>query len=398
MNVTVDHRPTPNKKLIRFLLLMMAPLPGIGVDLYVPSLPYLVHALHTTPSLIKLTIGLYLFGYAVGPILFGTLSDSYGRKKILYCGLIAYIASCLLIIAIPNIHVMLVLRFVQGFSIGALGAVYKAIASDVIEPGIEMRRFGAATSTTWAVGPMIAPFIGAYLLHYINWQACFVFLLGYAALVGLLFLAVPETNRQPVALNVGTVVKNYRIILRHKLFLAAVLCMGTTYSLITIFNVVGPFFIQKILGFSVLQFGHVALLMGAAFFLGGIFNRILVNKFSATSLVKANLILTMLFSVIMLILGIAFKSSIYYFTIPIFLVLFFAAGVFPAGLTMAMSLFPKMAGSASALTGFLFTLMTAIVASAASFLNSAHQTLMGIAYFALSALCLTIYILLTKTK
>lgn len=120
------------------LILFMSPLAGIGIDLYAPSLPWVAKALHVKADLIRLTMAMYLLGFALGPLLFGPLSDTYGRKKILVVGLVLYVMTCLLIIEFANIWVMLLMRFVQGFTAGGVGVISKAIITDTYTPGAEM--------------------------------------------------------------------------------------------------------------------------------------------------------------------------------------------------------------------------------------------------------------------
>lgn len=378
------------------VILFMVPLAGMGIDIYVPSLPAITTAFYTSMHLVKLTIAFYLFGYAVGPLLFGALSDSYGRKKILAIGVFLYIISCLLIIISGNIYFMLVMRFIQGFTIGAVGAIFKAIMSDSYDADTELHKISAMAATTWAIGPILAPFIGGYLQHYFGWQANFVFLIIYALLILFSLLIMPETNLQPIKLQGSSIVKNYLIVLRHPVFWSGVIGMGVVYSLIAIFNVVGPFLIQTVMHYSPIQFGHIALVMGFAFFLGGIFNRILVQKFNARFLVLSSILVMALASILLLILGLLFPPKLYYYIIPSFIILFFSAPIFPAGMAKSMSLFPKIAGSASAVMGFLFTAFTAITTVVASFLVSSNQISSAIAYLVLIAICFLAYQLLNK--
>jgi hypothetical protein len=98
----------------------------------------------------------------------------------------------------------------------------------------------------------------------------------------------------------------------------------------------------------------------------------------------------------MLVLGLFFPPDLYRYVIPVFFVLFFSSPVFPAGMAKSMSLFPQIAGSASALMGFLFTAFTGIITVIASFLVSSDQIASAITYFILIAICFVSYLLLNK--
>ncbi|MAZ77304.1 MAG: hypothetical protein CMF39_01325, partial [Legionellaceae bacterium] len=149
-----------------WVILFMVPFTGMGIDLYAPSLPWIMKAFGTTVTLTKLTIPMFLIGYALGPIFFGTLSDTYGRKPLLYWGLLLYVFSCFVMIVMPNIWVMLAMRIFQGAAAGSIGVAFRAMTSDTYKVGHELHKMGASIGTAWTLGPVIAPFIGSYLQHF----------------------------------------------------------------------------------------------------------------------------------------------------------------------------------------------------------------------------------------
>ena len=396
MKKTINLKEMPKPWYFTLLILFMVPLAGMGIDVYVPSLPTITTIFNTTANLTKLTLPLYLFGYAIGPLLFGVLSDAYGRKKILLYGLIFYIISCLLIVVFINIWFMLVMRFIQGFTVAAVAATFRAMVTDSYKAGNEMHKMASITVTVWAIGPIVAPFIGAYLQHYFGWQANFIFLMIYAMVIVISMLIIPETNTQPVALQWSTMLANYRTVIAHRVFWSGIIYMGVMYSMIVIFNIVAPFLIQTTLNYSVVQFGHIALLMGFAFFLGGIINRFLVEKFTAQFLILTSLSIVFTISIVMLLLGLFFPVNLYHYIIPVWLILFFSAPLLPAGMAKSMSLFPQMAGLANAVMGFSFITFTGIATVVASLFVSVNQIASAISYLVLIALCFLAYMLLHK--
>ena len=276
MNSQVAPQTVKRPWYFAVIVLAFVPFAGIGVDLYSPSLPWIQRAMHADPALIKLTISVYLLGYAIGPLFFGLLADIHGRKKILFGGLILYIFSCIGIVAFPNIQMMLGMRLLQGFAIGAAGVTSKAMIIDTYK-GEAMRKMGSMMAIIWAIGPVIAPFIGGYLQHYYGWHANFYFLMGYAVIILFASFSLPETLTNKIEMSKAVILHSYKTVLLSKPFWAGVIYMGVVYSIITIFNTVGPFFIQNVLHYSPIQFGHIALVMGLAFLFGGLLNRVLVN-------------------------------------------------------------------------------------------------------------------------
>ena len=387
MNVVQPKLP----KHFYLVILFMVPLTGMGIDLYAPSLPWIVGALHTTPSMVKLTIPMYLVGYAIGPTIFGAISDSFGRKITVYIGMAMYIFSCLFIIFIPNIWVMLAMRIFQGAGAGTLSLTFRSLVSDTLTPGPQMHKFSSMMAITWSVGPIVAPFIGGYLQSFFGWQANFIFFIVYAIIILLMMFTIPETIklRHPFALK--TTLNHYKIIVREPVFWGGILLMGIGYSSIVFFNVVGPFLIQAVLHYTPIDFGHIALIMGFGFFVGGIVNRKLLKSYSITKITPYALFFMMVFAVVMLLLGVFTSLNIWTYCVSSFLIFFAMACIFPVGMSRCMGLFPKMSGSANALTVFMFSGFTAIMAIMASFLKSSTMLPVAIVYVILGFVCVAAY-------
>lgn len=365
---------------LTFFILSIVPLMGMGIDLYAPSLPWMTSALHATPALIKLTIAMYLFGYAIGPIFGGTFSDIYGRRPILILGAFLYLFACVIVLLLPAIHLMLGMRFLQGIGAGLMAVCFRAMMTDSYDSGKDIQKMGAQVSAAWAVGPIIAPFIGGYLQHYFGWEANFVFFIIYATIALLVGFLIPETNQQKHFWNARHVLQQYRDILSHRIFWACVICMGAVYSMIVFFNVVGPFFIQNILHYNPVRFGYIALLMGFAFFLGNLLNRALVEKYDLRQLMQVGIALSLLGFTVLLVLGYLFRVNLYAYIIPIFFSILCSALIFPNAMSTVTSLFPKMAGAAGAMVGLIFSGITALATVFASYLQSGTQVPVAYAY------------------
>ena len=383
---------------LTMMVLFMVPMTGIGIDLYAPSLPWIVMAMHTSAHLVKLTIAIYFLGYALGPLLAGTLSDIYGRRPALMVGMVLYIIVCSLIILIPNITMMLVMRFLQGVAAAFLAVTYRSIFSDAYKPGVDMQKMGASISLAWSLGPILAPFVGGYLQHYFGWQSNFIFYIVYAFMVlGMAFI-LPETNRHPVQWDIKKVVRDYTNILSAPMFWGCVMCMGIVYGLIVMFNVIGPFLIQEKLHYSAVSFGYIALVMGVAFLIGNTINRMLVPHFPIRYLIMFGLCGSLAFSVVFFVLGFLFPVGLITFVVPIFCVFLLLAFIFPNTMSIAMSLFPERAGAASAMVGFILSGVTALSSVVASFLVSNTQLPMAIAFIVMSVIFFFCYYCLVRRK
>ena len=261
----MENVQTYSEKTILLIIIAIAsffPLVGMGVDLIAPSLPAISTGLHVSHTVAKNLISLYLLGYAVGCFLFGAIADGFGRKKILTSGLLAFSAASLLPVFFPHPFILLLTRFLQGVLIGSFAIVARTVLADILLPE-RLVRTAIILGTMWGIGPIIGPLIGGYLQFYYGWQACFIFFaaLGFLALITIVCV-IPETLPEVKPLNLQVMKNNFLTIFRHRMFMGIILLMGCAYSLLIVFNTLGPFLIQASLGYSPIYFGHVALWMG----------------------------------------------------------------------------------------------------------------------------------------
>ncbi|MCS5956610.1 MFS transporter [Klebsiella variicola subsp. variicola] len=187
---------------IKMLIFSIPFLMGLGVDLYVPSLPAISNAFNTQVSTVQLSIATYMFGYGIGQFFLGIISDSLGRRLILkYCSITFFLSSLFCIALVPSIYWLNLWRFIQGLSIAGLAVVARAMIVDVFS-GSDLFKFTNYFGLSWSLGPIIGPNIGGYLQNYFDWKANFVFFAIYGMLLALIsFVNLPETNKNLKPLN-----------------------------------------------------------------------------------------------------------------------------------------------------------------------------------------------------
>jgi predicted MFS family arabinose efflux permease len=157
--------------------------------------------------------------------------------------------------------------------VGILITPIRAIIPDLFS-GKKMQQMMTYMTTAWSIGPIIAPVIGGYLQHYFDWQANFYFLLIYSLLMfGLVVFFLPETSVHRHDFKLRVIFRNYKEILSSPEYLRNVFSNGLLYSIILLFAVISPFLIQNVLHFSTVQYGHITLFIGLAWFLGSIINK-----------------------------------------------------------------------------------------------------------------------------
>jgi len=374
------------KPLLVFMILLMAPLAGIGIDLYTPSLPAITSYFQTETSLVKLTLAVYLIGYAIGQPVMGTFSDCFGRKYPLFIGVLLYFLASLCAAFSPNIYILLIMRLIQGLGMSAPGTIGKAIITDTF-PDHQLPKYALYIATAWSIGPVIAPALGGYLQYYFGWQSAFYFLAGYGFIILMLIaLTFNESNKKLHPLKIKAILRNYTTILADKRFIGYVLCMAILYSLLLVFNTLAPFLVQVDMQYSPIAYGHIALLLGLIYFFGNLVNRFLLHYLSAKKIFTISLYTSFVLSIVMVVISILFPLNIYAIVIPNAALFFISCMIFASSMGLAMGLFREMAGTASAIMGFMFVLGTGLTSATVSLFHVKTQLPIALSYLVLLSL------------
>ncbi|HIF9310704.1 TPA: Bcr/CflA family efflux MFS transporter [Photobacterium damselae] len=352
----MTHNLYKQQKIALFLVVSISFLMGIGIDLYVPSLPDMAHFYHANISYIQLTISLYLLGYGLGQIILGSLSDSYGRRKIFIASSMVFSISSMLCIVSDSIIYLNLFRFLQGLAIAGLASGMRAIIVDLFS-GLELKKMANYFALSWAIGPIVAPFIGANLADKFGWQANFYLFTVYGIILFFVCtLLFEESNKNIIHFNAKNFTTNLAIIITNKEFTLLSIIYGLSYSTVLIFNTVGPYLIEVKLNYSILFYGNLAMFLGCAYFIGTMINRYLIIRYDNKSILQSGIILSSISSIVMLLL-MTFHQNIFTLTVPIFAIFVFIGLIVPNAIAITMTLFPKQAGMATSLCGTIVGLI-----------------------------------------
>lgn len=382
--------------IIAFIAITM-PISGVCLDIYVPSLPNIQRFFGVHKDLVQLTVGMFILGNAATQLVFGILSDVHGRRKIILCGAFFFAFSAFLATTATSIYFLLFVRFCEGIAVAMCTAGTRALAPDVFK-GASYKKVISLMTVAWAIGPIIAPFLGGYLQHYFNWHAPFYFLTGYGFLLfALAILVLPETNRHPSPVDMRTLSQQLLATLKHPVFVGGSLIGGLTYSLIVVFNVMGPFLIQNALGKTAVFYGYMALILGLAWFLGSSLNRVLVNQ-PVRIKMPVLMSIILLFSVVMLILAVNTHLSILTIVLPIFVIFVCGGATFPNAIGKPLQLFPAFTGFASSFSGSFLFMVAFIMTAIASLFHATSLLPIASLYVIIILLIWLIYFTLFNRK
>lgn len=382
------QKPVNSPGLMVLLIVMLAPIGQMAIDIYVTALPVMRQAFGVGQQAIQLSVTAYLVSMAVGQLVYGPLADAYGRKRALLGGLALYMVGSLLILQTHDFSLFLAARILQGLGIASASVVMKAIAPDTFT-GQKLAHVMTYMVIGWGTGPIVAPVIGAQLQKHFGWEACLVFLFVYGLLLCLLtLLGYRESLRTPVPLQPGLMARNTGRILRSREFQLNFLCMGLCYGILLTFNLCAPFMVQDVLRQGPVFFGYVALAMGLSYFSGVFSNRLIAGRIAAAVLCRHAAAINVLCAGLMLVAAWRFGLNLYTLILPPLCITFFAGVIFPNLMARSVALFPQVAGLASSLLGFCFTVCAGLIMVVASRLRVDVLPPLAMLYLVVSVLIL----------
>ncbi|MBD5358064.1 MAG: multidrug effflux MFS transporter [Bacteroides sp.] len=361
--------PIISKKYYIFLLVLLGLLCGFGpfiTDMYLPTLPSMTKIFHTNATMVQLGLTMSMFGLAVGQVIFGPISDRFGRKPVMLSTLSLFAIATVAIIFSPSITFFNICRFIQG--LGGAGAIVlsRSVATDSFS-GRELAKAMALIGAINGVAPVSAPVIGGLVAESIGWKGIFWILLGIGIILIICSLrfkeSLPEENRLSEGLK--PLIKSFTGLFKIKYFVIYVLLSGFANGVLFSYISSASFIIQDHFKYSELIFSLIFGLNAIGIGAGSA----LAVKFK--SLEKAALVGSAIMTVgslIQLISSIIWGKFIGYEGMMFLMVLGLGL-VFSSSTTLSMNEGKRYPGSASAIFGAVGFLFGGIVSPLVGFGN-----------------------------
>ncbi len=375
-------------------LVLLTGLSVLSLNMFLPSLSNMAAEFQADYSLVSLSIAGYLAITAVLQIIMGPLSDRFGRRPVLLAGLIIFTLASLVCALTTSIWVFLAFRVLQGAVIAGW-ALSLAVIRDMAPPQEAASLIGYV-SMAMAVAPMLGPMLGGALDEIFGWRANFVVFAGFgAAAFGLCWVDLGETNKTPSE-TFAKQFQTYPELFRSRRYWGYALCMAFSTGAFYAFLTGAPLVAVAMLGLSPLLLGFYIGTITAGFALGSFLSGRYARRYPLTTM----MIFGRTVACAGLMVGLALVLAGFVNVISLF-----GATVFVGlgnGLTMpscsagAMSVRPKLAGSASGLAGALTVgggaVLTSITGAILTEENGAY-TLLGMMLFSsLMALAAAFYV------
>jgi len=390
----------PESFLFAAILTALVAFGPLSTDMYLPSLPAMKTDFGATVSQVQLTLSVFLAGFAVSQLFYGPLSDRFGRRPVLLFGIAVYGLASVACFLSTTIEGLIVARFFQAFGACSGPVLGRAVVRDVY--GQERAaQVLAYMGSAMALAPAVAPMFGGYLQVWFGWQANFVVISIFAfVLIGLVFFLIRETNSHPnpEALKPARIVGNYAQLLKHREFLGYVLLNSFVFSGLFAF-ISGSSFVfidifelePNIYGicFGVVVCGYIS-----GTLLAGRFSR----KLGSPRMLRYGSSLAMVAGLLLAAIAYMGGNTATSVVAPMVLFMVGVGLVMPNSMAGAIGPFPKMAGSASALMGFLQMTIAACVGGSVGLLHNGTHLPMVSAIGVMGVLSFVTYFVFVRAK
>lgn len=366
----------------RKLILVLSALTAFGpmsIDMYLPSLPAMAADLAAPTGRVQMTLSSFFIGMGLGQLLFGPLSDRFGRRPVLLAGIFLYIVTSVFCAMSGGIEMLIALRLLQALGGSAAAVIARAMVRDFFV-GDQAARVLSLIMLVMGAAPLIAPFIGGYLLLWFDWRAIFWVLAGFGLLCFFLVLAaVKESHPLERRSRHGLVgmLGVYGRILGHPQALGYLLANAAAYGGMFAFFAGSPFVYINIHAVAPEQYGYLFAcnifgMMGLSFL-----NAKIVVRLGAHRLFVLGTLLTAAAGAALLLDVVSGFGGLPGIVVPIFIYVAALSLISANGLAMALDRFPHAAGSVSALSGGLMFLVGALSAGAVSLFHDGSALAMA---------------------
>lgn len=356
------------KKQSKLLIVLLSALVAFGplsIDMYLPALPSIAHDLNSTVAATQKTITIFLLGFSIGMLIYGPLSDRFGRKKLLLIGMVLYVFATLGCIFSQHIEQLLLFRFLQAIGGASASVLARALVRDLFN-NQEIPKILSLMHIITMIATLVAPLAGAIIIQYFNWTGIFIFLFIYSLLcmVWVNFqIDAPPPRRIQMSL-----IDNYLSVLKNRYAWGFILCNSFSFGGMFAYITASSFVFIHYYGFSPQQYSGLFALNIFSIIIFTSINSRALRRYTAFQLLKIMSIISAIAGLYLATITL-FKLTSVQFLIPGLMIFVGVTGAIGANsIANLLKLLPQQAGTASGLAVSLQFLMGALLSYIVSLL------------------------------
>lgn len=365
----MNSKPAQLSFLLIVILGAISALTPIAIDMYLPAMPSIAKEFGVMAGDIQITLTAYMAGFALGQLLHGPISDSFGRKPVLLIGTLAFTIASILSAMAPSIELLVWTRIAQGFAGAAAAVVIQAIVRDMFEKE-EFARTMSFIVLVMTLAPLVAPLAGGYMALWFGWRSIF-WLIAFIALLVIVAITIkiPETlavdKRHPF--SVRSVFYNYRSLVGSPDAMLLILTGALSFSGMFAFLTAGSFIYVELHGVSIEHVGYLFGLNVISMMVMTVVNGRLVRLKGSQWMLTLGLGIQFI-ATILLLIGQLFDVGLFGVVIPVMLYISSISTVGSNSMAILLSDYPRIAGTASSLAGTLRFGLAGVAAAIIAFL------------------------------
>lgn len=364
----MNHMNEFIKKQSKLLIVLLSALVAFGplsIDMYLPALPSIAHDLNSTVAATQKTITIFLLGFSIGMLIYGPLSDRFGRKKLLLIGMVLYVFATLGCIFSQHIEQLLLFRFLQAIGGASASVLARALVRDLFN-NQEIPKILSLMHIITMIATLVAPLAGAIIIQYFNWTGIFIFLFIYSLLcmVWVNFqIDAPPPRRIQMSL-----IDNYLSVLKNRYAWGFILCNSFSFGGMFAYITASSFVFIHYYGFSPQQYSGLFALNIFSIIIFTSINSRALRRYTAFQLLKIMSIISAIAGLYLATITL-FKLTSVQFLIPGLMIFVGVTGSIGANsIANLLKLLPQQAGTASGLAVSLQFLMGALLSYIVSLL------------------------------
>lgn len=344
-----------------YFLLLTAVLPQVSESIFSPCLPLIASSFSESISACEHVFTTYLFGYAIGMLFWGSLSDYYGRVRTLGWGLGVYLLGVFLCYISYGLSWLLIARCIQGIGGSSCSVLVLAMCRDCFK---KKERAGmlAKMGMAMSIGPMLGPLMGASILLFSNWYNIYIVLTLYALLILALSYHLPVIKNKVIEPNL----KQYKEVIASRNIWLFALIIGHACGIGFSFLSESPYFYKVFLGLSESQFSLCFMLVGLSWYCGGRLSYRLLKRFPIERVMLSGVVFSMISCTVFIAVVMLMKPSLALILASLTCVFCIMSGmglVIGNAITLALEPFEHCSGTASSVLGFLYYTVIALVSA-----------------------------------